>query len=154
MLGIIVVLTTLEYMFVALLPPNVKPGLANIVIMYCVFSVGRTHAIALNATKSLFVLLTRGAMAGLLSFCGGMLSIAIIILLSNFKKKQFSYAAISISGACAHNLGQLLIAIIVTATPALVYYFPILIIWSIATGLLTSCLLKIVMPLLQKLEKG
>ena len=151
MLGMIIVLAAVESMFMPLpfMPPHVKPGFANIVVMYCVFAVGRTQAITLNVAKSMFVFFTRGAIAGLLSLCGGMLSIAVIILLSSLKKKQASYVAVSVSGACAHNFGQFVVVMLLMSTAALVYYLPILVISGVATGLLTGILLKILMPIVK-----
>jgi heptaprenyl diphosphate synthase len=63
MLAVIVILTALEHMLPPLpfLPPNVKPGLSNVITMYCVFFVSRRQAVTLNALKSFFVLLLRRA---------------------------------------------------------------------------------------------
>ena len=145
MLGIIIILTTLEVMLMPLpiLPPHVKPGLANIVIMYCVFNIGSKQAIVLNVLKALFVLLTRGTLAGLLSLGGGILSIAVIILLTCRSKS--SYTTISVSGACAHNIGQFIALVVLLSTPALVYYLPVLIVSGIVFGIITGSILKIVM---------
>jgi heptaprenyl diphosphate synthase len=52
------------------LPPGVKLGLSNIVVMYCLFNVNKTTAFSIASLKSVFVLITRGATAGLLSFAG------------------------------------------------------------------------------------
>jgi heptaprenyl diphosphate synthase len=57
------------------LPPNFRYGLGNIAVMYCFFSVGKGSAATLNALKSLFVALTRGPFAGVMSLCGGMAAI-------------------------------------------------------------------------------
>ena len=64
-----VVLSFLEGTLTPLLglPPGVKLGLANVVVMYALFFLGRGSAFTLVLLKSFFVLLTRGAMAGALS---------------------------------------------------------------------------------------
>jgi len=154
MLAVIVVLSALESLFLPLpfLPPHTRPGLSNVVIMYCVFNARRGQAVSLNAAKALFVFLTRGAMAGLLSLCGGMLSIAVIILLIKLFDKKISYAAVSVAGACAHNLGQYAVVMVLVAAPAMIYYLPSLIISGILTGLLTGTLLKILMPALRNIS--
>ena len=152
MLGVIFVITILENIFfMPVMPPNIRPGLANIVIMYCVFSIGRRQALILNILKSLFVLVTRGAIAGFLSLSGGILSVMAIIWLAGFKKKQLSYGAISVSGAITHNLGQFAVVMILTATPALIYYIPVLIISGVVSGLITGTLLKILLPALNRI---
>jgi heptaprenyl diphosphate synthase len=154
MLAVILVLAMLEHMLppLPLLPPNVRFGLSNIVTMYCVFFIGRPQAVTLNILKSFFVLLTRGPLAGLLSLSGGMLSILVIILLVWVFKEKISYAAISIAGACAHNLGQYAVVSLILDAPYLVYYLPVLLGAGVATGLVTGALLVAVMPLVKGLK--
>ena len=160
MLAVVVVLSAIESFFLPLpfLPPHVRPGLSNIVVMFCVFCVGRGQAVSLGVAKSLFVLLTRGPVAGLLSLCGGLFSIAVIILLLKLFEGEgtakMSYSAISIAGAIAHNLGQLAAVMILVATPSIIYYLLVLIVSGIATGLLTGTLLKILMPALAALRRN
>ncbi|MCL2840420.1 MAG: Gx transporter family protein [Defluviitaleaceae bacterium] len=155
MLGLIIVITTLEHIFVVpFMPPHVKPGFANIVIMFCVFGIGRRQAFTLNMLKSLFVLITRGAIGGLLSLSGGLLSIAVIILLASVKKKQASYIGISVTGALFHNLGQFIIFMLLMATPALIYYAPMLVVSGVISGVITGILLKVLMPALKRFHIG
>jgi len=158
MLAAVFVLSAVESLFLTLpfLPPHAKPGLSNIVVMYCLFCVGYKQAVGLNAAKSLFVLLTRGSTAGLLSLCGGMLSIAVIILaLKLFERKdvKMSYASVSVSGAIAHNLGQFAAVMLLFTASAMIFFLPVLIMSGIATGLLTGTLLKILMPALARIRR-
>lgn len=140
MLGIIVVIGILEsFLVVPFLPPHAKPGFANIVVMYCIFAIGRRQAFTLNILKSLFVIITRGAIAGLLSIAGGVLSIIVIMLLVRFTK--LSFVAISVAGALTHSLGQFAVFMLLMRTPALIYYLPILIISGLISGVLTGTLL-------------
>lgn len=53
------------------LPPGVKPGLANTVVMFALLFLGLPPAACLAVLKALLALLTRGAVAGALSLCGG-----------------------------------------------------------------------------------
>ena len=144
MLATMLVLTSIESM-IAPLPFYAKPGLANVVVMFCVFSIGRSQAVLLNVLKSVFVLIIRGPIAGLLSLSGGLLSIVVVILL---KKTKMSYSAISVLAACVHNLGQLLAASVLLSTFHVFYYTPVLIISSIVMGFLTGTLLRILIPLI------
>ena len=156
MLAIIIVLSAVEHMLppLPLLPPNVRIGLSNIVPMYCVFFVSYKSAVALNILKSFFVLLTRGPVAGLLSLCGGMLSVCVIILLIVIFREKISYAAVSVAGACFHNLGQFAAISFLLASPYLIYYLPVLIVSGVAVGLLTGALLKATLPVLHKIPRG
>jgi len=159
MLALMVALTMLESLLAAsllFLPPHFKLGLANIIVMFCVLHIGRSHAVFLNVLKSLFIFILRGSMAGALSLSGGLLSIlVIIILISAFSKDKLSYSTISVTGAVAHNLGQYVIVIpIMSLTmPYLLYYFPILIVSGVAMGIITGMSLKILMPALLHISK-
>jgi heptaprenyl diphosphate synthase len=153
MLAVVIVLTALEHMMppIPFLPPGVKLGLSNIVIMYCVFFIGKPQSVTLAALKSLFVFLTRGAVAGILSFTGGMLSIAVIILLLYLFKERISIAAISIVGAITHNIGQLTVySIIMNTFLVFSFYTPILIVSGVIMGIVTGTLLKLLLPLMRK----
>ena len=154
MLGMILVLTILELHIppIPFLPPHMKPGLANIVAMYCVFFVGRTYAIALTAGKAAFIFLIRGPIAGVLSLTGGMLPILLVILLVYLFKDKISYVIISILSAITHNLGQYLAISLILAMPFWVYYLPILLVSGVILGSLTGTLLKVLIPVFQRLH--
>lgn len=130
------------------LPPGVKIGLANVVTMFALFFIGKKEAFTLNMAKSVFVGITRGVTAGILSFCGGVLSILILILLCSIFKSKISYLALSICGAVAHNMGQLLAVSLMMNNYYTVYYIPILLISGIIMGSITGVLLKTLLPVL------
>ena len=152
MLALMTVLTTLESFFVAaipILPPHFKPGLANIVVMYCALAEGRRRAVALNVLKALFVFAIRGPAAGLLSFAGGLLSVLVVIFLSRaLAKKRMSYQGVSIFGALAHNFGQYAVVVPMMGLtfPHLLFYFPVLIVSGVVMGFLTGTVLSVLMP--------
>jgi heptaprenyl diphosphate synthase len=152
MLSMIVVLSVLESALppIPFLPPHFKLGLANIVTMYCVLRVGKARAIALNVLKSIFVFLTRGAMAGLLSFCGGLLSILTLVLLLYIGKNNISYLALSVAGATAHNIGQFIALAFILDMGFFIYYLPFSLIAGSLMGAVTGTLLRTVLPALEK----
>lgn len=156
MLAVIVALTTAEHMLPPLpfVPPGVKLGLSNIVTMFCVFFVGRVSAVTLNVLKALFVLLTRGWLAGVLSLSGGLLSIGAVILLLLFWKDSASFAAVSVAGATAHNLGQYAAVSLVLRANYFAYYLPVLLVSGIVMGLATGTLLKVSLPALRRVHRG
>lgn len=55
------------------LPPGVKLGLSNIVVMYCMVYMGYACAAELTILKGLFAFFTRGATAGFLAANGWLL---------------------------------------------------------------------------------
>lgn len=60
----------------------------------------------------------------------------------------FSIFGISMAGGVFHNLGQLIIAILFISNLNLVYYFPVMILSGIVTGLVNGAIARL---LLQKL---
>lgn len=150
LLTLIIVLSIFESMLppFPLLPPGVKVGLANIVTMYTLFFLGKKEAFSLNIAKGIFVLITRGFTSGLLSICGGLLSICIIIVLASVFKKNISYFLLSIAGAIFHNIGQLIAIYFILNNKYTVYYLPVLIVSGVVMGSITGILLKTLLPVL------
>lgn len=157
LLTLIVVLSIFESTLSALtsLPPGVKLGLANIVTMFALFFLGKKVAFTLTAAKGIFVLITRGATAGILSISGGILSICIIIVLTLIFRDKISYLLLSIVGAVFHNIGQLIALIVILSNNKYtIYYLPVLIISGLIMGTITGILLKTLMPVLSYPLKG
>ena len=70
----------------------------------------------------------------LYSMAGGIFSLAIMVLLR--KIGGFSIQGVSIAGGVFHNIGQLLLAMMIVETYQVGYYFPVLLISGLVTGLL------------------
>jgi len=132
------------------LPPGAKPGFSNIVTMYTAATMGLGEALYITAIKAIFAGLTRGATAFFMSLSGGLLSTFVMFGLMQIKKQPFGIAGIAVAAAVAHNIGQLLAAIFITGTISVAGYAPLLLLFSIITGLVTGTVLKIVMPALEK----
>lgn len=135
------------------LPPGVKLGLSNIVVMYCLLSLDKKQAFIILLLKSGFVLITRGFIAFLLSFSGGIFSIIIMILLFQLKKIELSYIIISVCASCAHNLAQLLISSLLLESTAVFYYSPILLISGVVMGIVTGIILRVTIPAIKRLNR-
>lgn len=135
------------------LPLGIKPGLSNIITMYCLFFLGKKGAYTLAFLKAFFAFLTRGATAGMLSLVGGLASITIMIILLLPKKHSVSYTLLSIAGAVTHNLSQIVLAsfILGMGYKVAVGLAPLLLITGIAMGILTGFILRLVLPALEKL---
>lgn len=136
---------------VAIPVPGVKLGLSNIVVMFTLFFVGKSQALSVAVLKAGFVFLVRGFTSSFLSLCGGLLSIAVMMLIILIFKDKVSYLVISIFGAVFHNIGQFIAISILYTTMSLWAYLPFLIIAGIIAGVITSILLRIILPALQKL---
>ena len=129
----------IEAQIPALVPiPGVKLGLANIVTVFAVFALGPKEAVMI-----LFVRIFLGAVfAGnfstiLYSGAGGLLAILVTIGLRKILTHQQLWVAGAI-GAIFHSIGQMAVAVAVTGTPGLLVYLPMMILFSIITGLFTG----------------
>lgn len=134
------------------MPPGVKLGLSNIVTMYCIFFLGAPSAYTLAVLKALFVLSTRGVIASALSLSGGLLSISVMLLMIHIKKANFSYLILSIFGAVSHNIGQIIMARFIIGTALVYFQIPILLVSGVIFGIITSTVLRIILPYIKKLE--
>ena len=134
-----------------LLPPGAKLGLSNIVTMYAAGAIGLGPALCIAVIKGLFSGITRGFTAMLMSFSGGVMSTLVMWLLLHLKKRPFGLIGLGVAGALSHNAAQLLVAALLT-TPAVIYYIPWLILFGVLSGILTGLVLRIIMPLLDKLK--
>lgn len=123
----------------ALVPiPGVKLGLANIVTVFTVFALGAKEGVAV-----LFVRIFLGAVfAGnfstiFYSAAGGAFAILTTIGLKKVLKTNQLWVA-GCLGAIAHSVGQMAMAVLLTQTPGLVVYLPMMIAVSIITGCFTG----------------
>lgn len=134
------------------LPPGVKPGLSNTVVMVALLFLGLPQAICLAVLKAGLSLVVRGAMAGALSLCGGLFSVVVMWLVHRFFKP--TYFIFSASGALAHNIGQLVLFCAlwgVSGLRVMAAYLPVLIISGLCMGGLTALLLRALLPALRKM---
>ena len=133
------------------LPPGVKLGLGNIVVMYCMVYMGYSSAFQISALKGLFAFLTRGFTAGVLSFTGGVFSITIMYLLKKLFGEKINYHTLSVFGALFHNIGQLTAFAVMFTNAAPLAYLPVLTVSAVVMGIVTGSTLKVVIPALKRL---
>jgi heptaprenyl diphosphate synthase len=131
--------------------PGVKFGLSNIAVMYALFFLGKKQAYTIGILKSVFVFITRGGIAGLLSLSGGILSITVMIMLMALFRDRITYLILSIFGAVFHNVGQFIVITVIYTGMNMWAYFPVLLISGLAAGIVTSTLLKFIMPAFKRL---
>lgn len=119
--------------------PALKLGLSNIVVMYALLFLRTRTAWLLVILKASFAFLTRGITAGFLSGCGGALSLLVLWALLQLPFSVSSYL-FCVSGALAHNLGQLLGASVVLSSAMALGYAPILMIAGVIVGAISNWL--------------
>jgi heptaprenyl diphosphate synthase len=150
LLGVMLVLSLAEGMMPPILPPFGRFGLPNIVVLYCLQCLGWREAGAMVLLKAGFALLTRGAVAGTLSLTGGLLSFGLMLLLTLLTKRRASLAALGVTGAVAHNIGQLTVFSIWVKTNVLPAYLPVMLIAGIVTGFATGTVFRLTLPFLRR----
>lgn len=132
----------------ALLPihlgiPGAKLGLANCVIVLCLYGYGKATATIINLTRVVLCSLLFGNLYSMqYALAGAIFSLIIMILCSGIK--VFGMVGISILGGVSHNLGQLTVAMIVTGVPVILYYIPFLIVIGALTGWINGGLASLI----------
>ncbi|MBR2098488.1 MAG: Gx transporter family protein [Firmicutes bacterium] len=114
--------------------PGIKLGLANIVCLVCLYALGEKHAFLINVTRiALAALLFGSVFSALYALAGGVVSFAVMALLK--RTKRFSVCGVSMAGGVFHNLAQLAVAGLLVESAQVFYYFPVLLLSGMATGI-------------------
>lgn len=132
--------------------PGVKLGLANIVTIQVLYLYRFRDGLTISLLRVLFTSLLVGTFLSVgfyLSLSGALLSTLIMALLFRYVP-VLSIMGVSIAGAVAHNVGQLITASFLIQTGYIFYYLPVLLLSAIPTGLVTGYIARL---LLQQLER-
>ncbi|HHV13101.1 MAG TPA: Gx transporter family protein [Clostridiales bacterium] len=130
--------------------PGIKLGMANLVVITALYSLGIKEALSLSILRIILVSFTYGSPSTMLfSLAGGLLSWGIMALFKN--GKLFSFVGVSILGGIFHNVGQILTAVFVVENINIVYYLPFLLISGVFTGALIGILGAMILKRLKHL---
>ncbi len=145
------ILFVLENQIPAPLPvPGVKLGLGNVIVAAVLFLYGPREALAVLTGKVLLSALLTGNLNALAyAGAGGLLSWGGMCLLRPLLGPRQLWVA-SVLGAMLHNLGQLLAAICIAATPGLLAWLPVLLLSGMITGFFTGVAAQAVAARLRK----
>ena len=123
----------------ALVPvPGVKLGLANIVTVFAVYTMGSKEGALILAARIFLGAVFAGNFSTIFySAAGGACAILVTIGLKRILTHSQLWVAGAL-GAVAHAAGQMAMAIAITQTVGLVSYLPMMIVCSIITGLFTG----------------
>lgn len=114
--------------------PGIKVGLANLVIVIVLYKMGKREAFLLSVVRIFLAgFLFANLFSIVYSLAGGMLSLAVMAFLK--KRGFFSVYGVSMAGGVSHNIGQILMAMIIVETYSVVYYVPVLLVAGVLTGL-------------------
>lgn len=133
--------------FVAI--PGIKLGLPNIAIIIILYRFGWKEASIISLLRVVLTSLLFGTVLSMLySIVGAVLSLVAMILL----KKFLSTVTISVIGGVCHNIGQILVAILVTETQQLLYYLPVLIISGVIAGIVVGIIAALSVKKIEKID--
>ena len=123
----------------ALVPvPGVKLGLANIVTVFAVYTMGSKEGALILAARIFLGAVFAGNFSTIFySAAGGACAILVTIGLKRILTKNQLWVAGAL-GAVAHSMGQMAVAVAMTGTPGLLVYLPVMILCGVITGLFTG----------------
>jgi len=117
--------------------PGVKLGLANIVTLIALYRLGVREAFSILIPRCIFGAMFGGGFTGLLfSLTGGILAMGTMSLTKHLP--FLSVYGVSILGAAAHNIGQILMAMLLMNSVYIGAYLPYLLIVALFTGSATG----------------
>lgn len=131
--------------------PGVKLGLANLIIVVALYKMGVKEAYVLSVVRVLLAgFIFANLFSILYSLAGGLMSLTVMSLLK--KSDRFSTIGISMAGGVFHNVGQLIMAILVLESINIAYYFPVLMVSGVVTGILIGIIANEMLKRLRKLQ--
>ena len=152
-MGLLVALSMILSYVESLIPafvavPGVKVGLANIVVIFALYTLGPIEALIVSLLRVILSSFLFGSVLSLLySLSGALLSLGGMILMK--KLKIFSTTVVSVTGGVLHNVGQIFVACLVLETDVLLYYLPVLILSGVITGAVIGIIASLVIKRLE-----
>lgn len=113
--------------------PGIKIGLPNVIILYVLYCLDIKYAALVSFTRlCISSLLFGNVMTFAYSAAGAILSLLVMGILKKIDK--LSAVGVSVAGGVTHNLGQILVAMLLLDTPQIAYYMIVLAITGTISG--------------------
>lgn len=129
---------------------GVKLGLANIVTVYSMFVLGPAPTLLILVSRVFLGSVFSGQMMTFAySMAGGLLCYLSMLIMRKLVGRNQIWVCSAV-GAVFHNIGQIIVAILITATPGLIAYLPILLVSGILAGIFTGLCAQYVVRRLPK----
>ena len=130
--------------------PGIKIGLANVVTLFALVYCGEKDAALILFARILLGSIFSGSVSAFLySICGGVLCYVVMCVALRFLKKPLW--PVSVFGAVAHNVAQLLAASVLMQTVSVFWYLPYLLLAAVLSGTFTGICASLI---LKRLHKG
>ncbi len=138
-----------EHLLLDLGIPGVKWGLPNLVVLLLLIEYGWRDALLVNTARILLAGLLFGNLFGTLyGLTGSLFAIALMTLL--LRLPRVGPVGASVAGGVAHNIGQLLAAMVLLANGYIVAYLPLMLLAGTIAGLLNGLLAYYLLRALHK----
>jgi heptaprenyl diphosphate synthase len=133
--------------------PGVKLGLANIVTLVSLYLFSTRYTYGILITRCILGAVFGGGVTGLLfSLTGGLLALSVM---ATAQRLPFlSVYGVSILGAAAHGVGQILAAMLLMKSVYIGAYLPWLLLVGILTGFLTGAAGAGIIPVVSKVRSA
>lgn len=148
-----IVLNIVESLIPIPLPvPGIRLGLANTMSLIVLYFYSPKEYIAIGFLRVFFVALLRtglGSYAFLISLSGWLISTLITLLIYYIHKS--SIYGLSITSALFHQVGQIIMVMIIYQLPEMVNYLPVLLITGGVSGALVAFVTSRILKLLSRI---
>ena len=115
--------------------PGVKLGLPNIVTVIGLYTLGAVPTLIISILRILLVSFMFGNTMTLAYSLSGF-ALSFLTMTALIKIGGFQRTVVSITGGVMHNVGQLLAAILLLHSEALLFYLPVLMVAGVVAGAL------------------
>lgn len=131
--------------------PGIKMGLPNIVIIFTLYKLGIKEAVTVSFVRIVCISLLFGNVMTLAySLVGAALSLSLMALLKRLD--LFSTVGVSAVGGISHNIGQILVAILLLERAEIGYYLIVLTVTGTIAGLLVGFAGSYLLKLLNRIK--
>lgn len=129
--------------------PGIKLGLANLVIVIALYTMNTMDVWLISVLRILILGFMFGSgMSIIYSIAGAVLSLIVMCIIKRIK--GFSIVGVSIAGGVCHNIGQIVVAMLVVETTGILYYMPALLVAGVITGAIIGIISKRVVRVVSK----
>ena len=125
--------------------PGMKLGLANLVVLLCLYTMGAPMAAVVSLIRILLATFIFGSVSGMLySLAGAVLSY--LVMWPASRCRALSPVGVSMLGGIMHNVGQLIVAFLMLGAAGVLYYVLPLLIAGAVTGFVIGMSAKLLLP--------
>lgn len=139
-----IVLGYIENLFPQIIPLyGLKIGFSNLVVIYALYEFSIKYAISIGVAKSVLSGITFSGLLHIMYGGFGIILSVISMYLIKKSKLKCSEIGVSVSGSAAFQVGQVAVACVVLKTYAPLNYLSYLLIGSVACGIISGFLVRI-----------